>query len=71
MNKRAAGIILIALAVVLFIFRKTAYYIGEYMMPVRSGTSALLEPPYSYIPEILCLIAGIGYVIWSEVKNEK
>ena len=79
MNKRAAGIVLIGLSVILFIFRNSVYYISGAIIAARDGAvnTAMLETaldlidqPYSNFPEILCFILGVGYVVWSEIKKE-
>ncbi|WP_028562238.1 hypothetical protein [Paenibacillus pinihumi] len=79
MNKRAAGVVFISLAVILFIFRNSVYYMSGAIIAARNGevntgmlASALdlIEQPYSILPEIVCLIVGAGYVIWAEMKKE-
>jgi len=79
MNKRGAGVSFIALSAILFIFRNFSHYLVTAIIAADNGrfTSGTFESAmgvtktYSVIPEVIALILGIIYLIWSEIEKEK
>jgi len=79
MNKRGAGISLIFISSVLFIFRNVTHlivaaFIGQNKDALGEGRfDFALEVTHSYsiIPEVIALILGLGYLLVAEIKKEK
>jgi hypothetical protein len=79
LNKRGTGVTFICLAAIMFIFRNAIYYLCGAILSASNGSMhtnqlnealAMITPPYSNLPAIVCLIIGIGYLLWSEITRE-
>ncbi|ANS75712.1 hypothetical protein AWM70_14805 [Paenibacillus yonginensis] len=78
MKKRGAGISLLGIAAVLFIFRNSVHLLVAAIMGRKDGVigegmfdyALSVTKTYSVLPEIIALILGVIYLIWAEIKKE-
>jgi len=79
MNKRAASISFFAISALLFIGRKFIHHLAAAILSANNGNMSsgqypmalVLTSTYSVIPEIIALVAGIAFLVWSVVSKEK
>ena len=79
MNKRIAGVALLAISAVLFISRNVTHFVVAAIMGHKGDVlgegmfdyALEVTKSFSNIPEIIAFVLGLIYLIWAEIKKEK